>query len=180
MTFELSKLHSQPSYRITEYGRSFFAKLVNGYQANIYLFKVNKKNSRKWCEICAKVTTKTPQRRQWHCSGVLIVNFEHISNLFLVFYCWLWAGKCWLGKSLTRSQILCWVVKLNTVMIPAESIKRSSNKLKTTTKITARKNTTKSNIGEILSIDFESEIIVNIQTYELDKRREHPTEWSVA
>ena len=65
-------------------------------------------------------------------------------------------------------------------MIPAESLKRSSNKLKTTTKITARKNTTKSNIGEILSIDFESGIIVNIQTYELDKRREHPTEWSVA
>ena len=49
-------------------------------------------------------------------------------------------------------------------MIPAESLKRSSNTLKTTTKITARKNTTKSNIGEILSIDFESGIIVNIQT----------------
>ena len=161
-------------------GGAFLQNLLTATKRTFTCLKSTKKNSRKWCEICAKVTTKTPERRQWHCSGVLIVNFEHISNLFLVFYCWLWAGKSWLGKSLTRSQILCWVVKLNTVMIPAESLKRSSNTLKTTTKITARKNTTKSNIGEILSIDFESGIIVNIQTYELDKRREHPTEWSVA
>ena len=28
-----------------------------------------------------KVTIKTPERRQWRCSGVFIVNFEHISHL---------------------------------------------------------------------------------------------------
>ena len=28
---------------------------------------------------------KTPQRRQWRRSGVFIVNFEYISNYFLVF-----------------------------------------------------------------------------------------------
>ena len=33
--------------------------------ANIYLFKVNKRNSRKRCEICSKLTIKTPGRR--HC-----------------------------------------------------------------------------------------------------------------
>ena len=39
----------------------------------------------KWCEICSKLTIKTPEWGQWHRSGVFIVNFEHISDLFLVF-----------------------------------------------------------------------------------------------
>ena len=51
----------------------------------IYLFKVNNRNSRTRCEICSKLTIKTPERRQWHLSGVVIVNFEHISHLLLVF-----------------------------------------------------------------------------------------------
>ena len=50
--------------------------------ANICLFKVKNKNIRKRCEICSKLTTKT---RYWHCSGIFIVNFEHISHLFGVF-----------------------------------------------------------------------------------------------
>ena len=50
--------------------------------ANICLFKVNNKNIRKRCEICSNLTTKT---RYWHCSGIFIVNFEHISHLFGVF-----------------------------------------------------------------------------------------------
>ena len=29
--------------------------------ANIYLLKVNKRNTRKRCEICSKFTTKTPE-----------------------------------------------------------------------------------------------------------------------
>ena len=28
--------------------------------------------------MCLKLTMKTPKRRVWRCSGVLIVNFEHI------------------------------------------------------------------------------------------------------
>ena len=52
---------------------------------NIYLSKVNDKNTRKRCEICSKLTIKTPERRHWRRSGVFIVNFEHISHLFLVF-----------------------------------------------------------------------------------------------
>ena len=33
----------------------------------------------------SKLTVKTPERRQWCLSGVFIVNFEHISQLILVF-----------------------------------------------------------------------------------------------
>ena len=42
---------------------------------------VNNRNIRKRCEICSKLTIKTPWRR----SGVFIVHFEHISHLVLVF-----------------------------------------------------------------------------------------------
>ena len=53
--------------------------------AGIYLLKVNNRNTRKRCEICSKLTIKTPNRRQWRRSGVFIVNFKHISYLVLVF-----------------------------------------------------------------------------------------------
>ena len=33
--------------------------------ANIYLFKVNNRSTRKRCEICSKLTIKTPERCQW-------------------------------------------------------------------------------------------------------------------
>ena len=32
--------------------------------ANIYLFKVKKRNTRKGCVLCSKLTIKTPERRQ--------------------------------------------------------------------------------------------------------------------
>ena len=38
------------------------------------------------CEICSKLTIKTPKRRQWRRFGVFMVNVEHISPLcFSVF-----------------------------------------------------------------------------------------------
>ena len=52
---------------------TYFVPLVSFY--NIYFFKVNNINTRKRCEICSKLTMKTPERR----------NFEHISHLSLVF-----------------------------------------------------------------------------------------------
>ena len=33
------------------------------------------------CEICSKLTIEPPKRRQWHCFGGFIVNFEHITRL---------------------------------------------------------------------------------------------------
>ena len=52
---------------------------------SIYLLKVNNRNTRTRCEICAKLTIKTPERPHWPRSGVFIVNFEHISHLVVVF-----------------------------------------------------------------------------------------------
>ena len=40
-------------------------------QAGIYLLKVNNRNTKTRCEICSKLTIKTPERR-------LIVNFGHL------------------------------------------------------------------------------------------------------
>ena len=53
--------------------------------AGIYLLKVNNKNTRARCETCSKLAIETPERRHWRHSGVFIVNFEHISDLALVF-----------------------------------------------------------------------------------------------
>ena len=60
-------------------------KCQSSFPANIYLSKVNNRNARKRCEICLKLTIKTLEQGHWHLSGALIVNFEHILQLFLVF-----------------------------------------------------------------------------------------------
>ena len=70
----------------TQFQKEFI--LISGichYPAGIYLLKVNNRNSRTRCEICSKLTIKTPKQRQWCRSGVFVVNFEHISHLVLVF-----------------------------------------------------------------------------------------------
>ena len=54
------------------------------HAAVIYLLKVVNTNTRTRCEIFSKLTIKTPERRHWHHSGVLIVNFENISHLVIV------------------------------------------------------------------------------------------------
>ena len=59
--------------------------IANNFPANIYLFKVNNRNTRKRCDICSTLTIKAPEQRHWLCSSVFIVSFEHISHLFLVF-----------------------------------------------------------------------------------------------
>ena len=53
--------------------------------AGIYPLKFNNKNTRTKCEICSKLTIKTPERRHWRRSGVFIINLEHISHLVLMF-----------------------------------------------------------------------------------------------
>ena len=57
--------------------------------ADIYLFKVNNGNTRKVCEICSKLTIKTPEGRHclcklWvdliYCSRVSTVGFEKVNT----------------------------------------------------------------------------------------------------
>ena len=54
-------------------------------RASTYLFKFNNRNTRKRREMCSKLTFKIPEQRQQCRSDVFIVNFEHISDLFLAF-----------------------------------------------------------------------------------------------
>ena len=61
---------------------------IRSFPAGIYLLKVNNRNTRTRCEICSNLTIKTPEWRQWRGSGVFIVDFEHISQLVLVFLLW--------------------------------------------------------------------------------------------
>ena len=51
----------------------------------IYLLKGNNGNTKTRSEICSKLTIKIPERRHCRRSGIMIVNFEHISQLALVF-----------------------------------------------------------------------------------------------
>ena len=55
------------------------------YVARIYLLKITNGNTRWMCEICWKLTIKTSERCHWCHSGILTVNFKHISHLALVF-----------------------------------------------------------------------------------------------
>ena len=59
------------------------------FPASIYLLKVNNRKNRTRCEICSKLTIKTPERRQWGRSGVFIVNFEQAS-LWCLTHSWGW------------------------------------------------------------------------------------------
>ena len=65
---------------------------------SIYLFKVDNGSARITWEIFSKLTIKRPERRQWHCSGVFIVNTEQISHIVLVFSLWFWTNKSWLSR----------------------------------------------------------------------------------
>ena len=79
-----------------------FRRRINGESTKMcplgYLFKVNNRNSIKRCEICSKLTIKTPKRRHWRRFGVFILNVEHHSHPFQCFYCSLWTSKCYVGN----------------------------------------------------------------------------------
>ena len=44
--------------------------------AGSYMFKVNNRNTRTRCEVCSKLTIKTPERRHW-CLYCLTLNIFH-------------------------------------------------------------------------------------------------------
>ena len=53
-----------------------------GISTDKSLFKVGNRNIKAMFEIYSKLTTKTPELSHWHRSGVFIVNFEQILQLF--------------------------------------------------------------------------------------------------
>ena len=55
------------------------------FPTGIYQHKVINRNTRARCEICSKLTIKTPERRHWRRSDAFNVKFEHISHLVLVY-----------------------------------------------------------------------------------------------
>ena len=61
-----------------------FCKVFQKNLSPLTCSKWTNSNTRKKCEMCSKLTTKTQQRHYWHHSGVFIVKFEHILLIFLV------------------------------------------------------------------------------------------------
>ena len=54
---------------------------ISAFPVGIYLLKANAISTRTRCEICSKLTIKTPEWCQWRRSGVFIVNFDCILQL---------------------------------------------------------------------------------------------------
>ena len=60
--------------------------LISDFSAgDIYLFKLNKRNTSTMCEICTKLSVKMVKWCHLHRSVAFIVNFEQISHFVLVF-----------------------------------------------------------------------------------------------
>ena len=84
---ELYSIH--PSYDL------LLPECLACYPGGIYLFKVNIRNTRARSELFSKLTIQKHQNvvmvflslalNIWCLSGIFIVNFEHVSHLFLVF-----------------------------------------------------------------------------------------------
>ena len=56
--------------------------LVRSIPPDIYLFKVNNRNTRARCEICSKLTIKTPERRRWVNAGWVSFSPLYLINNF--------------------------------------------------------------------------------------------------
>ena len=54
---------------------------ISSLPSGDFMFKVNKRNSRKMCEICSKLTIKTPERRHFSASW----NHQEVFCFFYVF-----------------------------------------------------------------------------------------------
>ena len=66
----------------------FFGTVALTTQPISYLFKFNNRNTKNTsggCEMCLELTVGAPEWRQWLCSGVIIVNFQQILDIHLVF-----------------------------------------------------------------------------------------------
>ena len=86
--FLLWKLHKNKLLHLPFFGerlpKCHWNQEVQASQ-HLVVQSVNNGNTRIMCEIGAEVTINTPKRRQWRRSSILIVNFEQISHIVLVF-----------------------------------------------------------------------------------------------
>ena len=108
----LSNIISHKSGRLRKYLQVNFSSVriirkcnnkdFSTYPVSIYMFKVNNRKTRTRYEICSKLTIKTPEQCQWHCSGVSIVNFEQVNAR--------WIGSKKVQKKFSSE---LWIVKLN-------------------------------------------------------------------
>ena len=55
-----TEVYSNPVYK----NQVSYLTLFRALPANMFLFKVNNRNTKKRCEICSELTIKTPQRRE--------------------------------------------------------------------------------------------------------------------
>ena len=57
--------------------------ILDRFTNSNYMYTVNNRNTRARCEVCSKLTIKTPEGRHWGRSGLFIVNFELIFHNML-------------------------------------------------------------------------------------------------
>ena len=95
--FKLIFIHSKTT--ISFIYRAFLEKIPTA----IYCFKVNNGNMKTICKTCSNITMKKLEKRQKRCSGIFIVNFEHISHIFWCFHCWILTSKCRLSGYLLNN-----------------------------------------------------------------------------
>ena len=83
------QIHNQKVCNESNILISLMCSMRTVFPANIYLFKVINRKTRKRFEIFGtffwELKIKTPERYQWRRSIVFLIDYEYISYLFLVF-----------------------------------------------------------------------------------------------
>ena len=76
------------SIKLSSYFHHFRKNSVPPCPAGIYLLKFNNRNTRTRCEICSKLTIKTPERQHisHHISNIA-ADVTYVSNTKLVMWC---------------------------------------------------------------------------------------------
>ena len=139
--------------------------------ANIYLFKVNKRNTRKrWkkCEICPKLTITIPERRKWPhyfilFSSVSIAGIEKVNVS--------WEGTVHLYNFSIARIIWSWTHSVNICMFKVNNrntTKRSEICLKVTTKTPERRHWRHSGVF-IVTFEHISRLFIVLPLLTLNK-----------
>ena len=127
---------------------NFHMTIICNYSADIYLFKVNNRNTRTMCEISAKLTVKTPSfwclycwlwTNFTYCSGVSIVEFVQLNNVGWDTSCYkgyqnffwvdLMPEDCFNNMKLLVAMIWIWLVYSSIIIYICKNIKLKTKKL---------------------------------------------------